>query len=106
MESQDDRLRRLLAQWRAPEPAGDFAANVQRRIRQLEPSRQPSFVDWLLNWLPRPALALAVAIIAGMTIGIGSGWVSVPPVQEARQNSTGPLAPGTLAGSYVPLTQR
>jgi hypothetical protein len=93
MNNQDDQLHRLLQQWREIEPAANFEAQVWRRIRQPA----PAWADWLRAWVPRPAVALPVAVAAGVVIGIGSGLFSVPAVPATEQLSF--LAPHTLAGS-------
>lgn len=95
MNHQDDQLHRLLQQWKEIEPASNFDAQVWRQIRQPEPNPAPSFADWLRGWLPRPALA--VAVVAGMVIGVTSGWLSLPVTRPSEQLSF--LAPDTLAGA-------
>ena len=57
MNQDDDKLRGLLEQWRDIEPAGNFEANVRRRIRlaAIEPQRTP----WLAVLLWRPAFVTA-----------------------------------------------
>jgi len=101
MNNQDDQLHRLLQQWKEIEPASNFDAQVWRRIRQSEPEPAPTFADWLRGWLPQPAFALATAVIVGAVIGASSGLFSAPP-----PGGLGLLAPDTLAGTYVRLTQR
>jgi len=93
MNHQDDQLHRLLQHWREVEPAGNFDAQVWRRIRQSEPARRP----WLIDWLPRPAWTLAAAVAVGLVIGIASGVFSAPVVPPTEQLSF--LAPTTLAGA-------
>lgn len=93
MNNQDDQLHRLLSQWREIEPTTNFAAQVWRRIRQPELVRRP----WIVEWLPRPAFAMAVSVVAGLVIGIFSGMYSAPVTPPTEQLSF--LAPVTLAGA-------
>jgi hypothetical protein len=98
MNENNNDLHRLLQQWKAIEPASNFDSQVWRQIRVGTTRRvvRPSFADWLLDWLPRPAFALPAAIVLGLIIGIGSGLFSVPVTPHTEQLSF--LAPDTLAG--------
>lgn len=93
----DQKLSRLLQQWQEIEPSSNFDAQVWRRIRQAEPATKPTFVDWLRELLPQPALALTAAVVVGLAVGVSSGLfsASVPPQTE----QLGFLAPDTLAGA-------
>lgn len=93
MNDYDDKLHALLRQWRDIEPAGSFEANVWRRIRQ---SARPEPVGWR-DWLPQPAWGLAAAVIVGVVVGAGSGWLAAPVTPAAEQ--LGFLAPQTLTGA-------
>ena len=88
-------LHQLLKQWNDIEPAGNFEANVWRRIRLAQPAPAPALADWLRAWLPRPVLALAAAVVAGVIIGAWSGLFSVP-TRSTEQLSF--LGRDTLAG--------
>lgn len=115
MNNQDDQLHRLLQQWKGIEPPANFDTQVWRRIRQAgtsraqrdaegeggNPEHASTFADWLRGWLPQPAFALAAAVIVGAVIGASSGLFSAP-----LPGGLGLLAPDTLAGTYVRLTQR
>lgn len=93
MNNQDDQLHRLLQRWEEIEPAGNFDAQVWRRVGETK----PTFADWLRDWLPRPALALTAATVAGVVIGVWSGLFSTPATRAPQQLSF--LAPDTLAGT-------
>ena len=99
MNNQDDQLHRLLQQWKDIEPASNFDAQVWRQIQAGTTRRvvRPSFADWLLDWLPRPAFALPAAVAVGLIVGIGSGLFSVPTPPRTEQLSF--LASDTLAGA-------
>ena len=105
MNPNDDKLNRLLRQWREIEPATNFDAQVWRRIRQSEPEHAPSFADWLRAWLPQPAFALTASRIVGVLIGASSGLFSVstpaPPTIELSF-----LGRDTLTGSFNQLSRR
>ena len=97
MNSNDDKLRALLRQWRDLEPGGNFEANVRRRIRlATEQPRQ----SWHGGFLYRPAFAVA-AIAISIVIGSTAGVLSAKgPAAELQFMSA-----GTLAGGYVRLSQ-
>jgi hypothetical protein len=101
----DDQLDQLLRQWKEIEPTADFDAAVWRRIAGTFPEHKPSFADWLRDavraWLPRPAFAMAAAVVIGAGIGVASGVFSVAP-----ERGFGFLAPDTLAGGYVRIAAR
>ena len=101
----DDQLNNLLRQWKEIEPSADFDARVWRKIAGTIPEHKPSFADWFRNsvraWLPRPAFAMAAAVVIGATIGVASGIFSVAP-----ERGLGLLALDTLAGGYVRIAQR
>ncbi len=112
MNNQDDQLHRLLQQWKEVEPASNFDAQVWRRITGTsrakrdavlgKPEHSPTVADWLRGWLPQPVFALAAAVIVGAVIGASSGLFSAP----SPPGGLGLIAPDTLAGTYVRLTQR
>lgn len=97
MNDQDEQLHRLLRQWPEIEPGPYFAAQVWRRI-QHAPAR-PTWADWLHSWVPRPALALPAAVVAGVVIGVSSALMSVPAAPAGEQLSF--LAADTLAGRLL-----
>src|ERR1041384_1647392 len=92
MKQDDDKLKALLHQWCDIEPAGNFEANVRRRIR-LATVEAPS--PWLL-WRPAFAIATAASIVIGVT---GGGLSS-----SHRQGEMQFMSAGTLAGGYTRLT--
>jgi len=96
-------LNQLLRHWRDIEPPGNFEANVWRRIRRAS-AEQPvrvNLTNWLrdLVWQPAFAVAIAMAVVIGVTGGMRSA--STPTTTTATE--VGFLSPGTLAGSYARL---
>lgn len=98
MNHNDDKLRGLLRQWRDIEPAGNFEANVWRRIRQ-ETSPAPSPVGGF-DWLWRPAFVMAASVAVSVTIGAVSGV----RLAAARNAALDTPPTHTLTGSYLALT--
>jgi hypothetical protein len=83
----DSDLSKLLRKWRDVEPAGNFEANVRRRIRLATP--EPKSI-----WLWRPAFA---AVALSIVIGASAGILSFNR-QHAEMDF---MSAGTLAGSYT-----
>jgi len=100
MNQKDDKLSSLLRQWRDVEPAGNFEANVRRRIRLAVVDSPRS--AWLagLSWRPAISVAVAVSVIIGSSAGIVTAVKSARPTSGELQF----LSAGTLAGSYVKLS--
>jgi len=97
MNHKDDKLSALLRQWRDVEPAGNFEANVRRRIRLANAeSSRPSWLAGLL-WRPAVAVAVVVSIVFGSSAGILSA-----NRQHAEMQF---MSAGTLAGGYERLTR-
>jgi hypothetical protein len=94
MNPNDDKLKQLLGQWREIEPRAQFEADVLRRIRQTAPQRQ----GWLERFGLQPIWVQAVAMLAGITIGLYAGLSPTPTTQDAAL-----LKPGTLTGNYVSM---
>ena len=73
---EDQRVERLLRASR-PEPDGEFAARLERRLLGAEPSRAPRRASWMPRLTLRPALAGAgaagllatAALVAGLAGG-------------------------------------
>ncbi len=93
MNDNDDKLRRLLATWKDIEPRPDFAADVLRRIRRIEPAH-PALV-WLTT---SPAWTYIAALAAGLLVGTYAAWAPV----SGRSDGT-LLHSGTVAGNYLSL---
>ena len=98
----DPQLSHLLRQWRAPEPPGNFDANVWRRIRLAESAPTSPLAGWLRRHLWHPALSLGAAAALGVAIGVFGGVFSTPVVEPPAQ-ATHFLSPGTLTGTYAQL---
>jgi hypothetical protein len=94
MNPSDDKLKQLLGQWREIEPRPQFNADVLRRIRQPLPQYQ----GWLERFGLQPIWAQAVAMLAGITIGLYAGLSPAPAAQAVAL-----LKPGTLTGNYVSM---
>jgi hypothetical protein len=94
MNQNDDKFKQLLGQWREIEPRAQFGADVLRRIRQAAPE-QPG---WLERFGLQPIWVQAVAMLAGITIGLHAGLNPAPAAQDAAL-----LKPGTLTGNYVSM---
>lgn len=90
----DDKLKQLLGRWREIEPRAQFEADVLRRIRQTAPER----ISWLDQFGLRPAWVQAVAMLAGIAVGLHAGLGPSPQSQN-----TALLKSGTLAGNYVSM---
>jgi hypothetical protein len=97
MNERDDKLHDALQHWRDIEPAGNFEANVRRRIR-LAASTEPR-QSWLAGLLWRPAFAVATAILVSVIIGSSAGALSSSRQRAELQF----MAAGTLAGGYARL---
>ena len=93
----DEQLQALMRQWRDIEPAGNFEANVRRRIRlaSTEP-RQSLLIE--LFW--RPAFAMTTAAVISIAIGSFTGILSSNRQRTEMQF----MSAGTLAGGYLQLT--
>lgn len=98
----------VLDEWTAPEPSPYFDTRLQARIRE-EKARQPA--GWW-NWVRRPALAAALAVVAvvGVTMyrgGIGrSGGenaATAPAPTIVATAATVPAEPGTAVGDLQAL---
>ena len=78
MNPNDDKLRALLNQWRGIEPKASFETDVWRRLRlaqTAEPARVSLF-DLLRQMLWRPTLAVSMAAIVSVLLGVsGRGEV-------------------------------
>lgn len=96
MNSQNDQLRTLLKQWLDIEPAGNFEANVRRRIRLAATEPRQS---WLVELFWRPAFAIASAVAISVIIGSSAGILSSGRQRAEMQF----MSAGTLAGGYARL---
>jgi hypothetical protein len=96
----DDKLRALLKQWRDIEPAGNFEANVRRRIRLA--ATVPARTSWRVELLWRPAFATAAALVLSVVIGAWAGMTTVNRQQVRAELQF--MSAGTLAGGYARLT--
>jgi hypothetical protein len=94
MNPSDDKLQQLLGQWREIEPRAQFEADVLRRIRQTAPQHQ----GWLEQFGLQPVWVQAVAMLAGITIGLHAGLNPAPTEKNGAL-----LKPGTLTGNYVSM---
>jgi hypothetical protein len=94
MNPNDDKLKQLLGQWREIEPRAQFEADVWRRIRQPAPQYQ----GWLERFGLQPIWVQAVAMLAGITIGLHAGLSPSPVTKDVAL-----LKPGTLTGNYVSM---
>jgi len=104
MSMNDKRLRELLKQWKDTEPCANFEANVWRRIRlaQAEHPKRVSLPQLVQRcWLWRPAMAVAVAVVASVVIGSSAGVLSKRGRTSVAPSELQFLGTGTLAGSYV-----
>jgi hypothetical protein len=97
----------LLDEWQAPEPSPYFDTRMQARLR--EEMERPA-TGWLnsLNWLRRPAwaIALAAVVFAGaLVIGISSkSSILQPETIATKPPSLGlPVQPGTAVGDLQAL---
>ncbi len=84
----------LMDEWRAPEPSPYFNSRLRARLREQAAER----VSWW-EMLRKPALALALTIIAALSVLLNSGK-SVKPGAQAFKNDvkvTQPQ-PGTAVG--------
>ena len=100
MNHNDDKLSARLRQWRDIEPAGNFEANVRRRIRlAVEPPRQ----SWLTGLLWRPAFAVAAAAVVSVAIGSSAGVMTAAKSARSTRGELRFMSAGTLAGGYAKL---
>ena len=111
MNDQDEKLSRLLRQWRDIEPRPTFEPDVLRRIRlEVARPRSTDLQAWLPAWLGAPrrlAVAAAVPLALALAIGVASVWV-LPPVDSRPPMPLGSLSVlerGTVAGNYVAMTE-
>jgi hypothetical protein len=105
MNGSDDQLRALLKRWREIEPTAQFEAGVWRRIRRAQAGQRErrTAVEWLRGWLPQPALAMTLAMVASALIGSSAGVLSVRRSATVATGELQFLGSGTLAGGYVNL---
>ncbi len=101
MNENDEKLSALLRQWRDVEPAGNFEANVRRRIRlaTAEAPRQ----SWLVELLWRPAFAVAAAVVLSVAIGSSAGVMTAAKSLRSTRGELQFMSAGTLAGGYAKL---
>ncbi len=104
MNENDEKLRTLLRQWRDIEPAGNFEANVRRRIR-LATAEAPQ-VSWLVELLWRPAFAVAAALVVSVAIGSSAGVMTATKSARAARGELQFMSAGTLAGGYAKLASQ
>src|SRR5579871_4727218 len=85
----------LMDEWVAPEPTPYFDVRLKARLREEAEKPQSR---WM--WLRRPALALAMAALLAVGIGLYQGGTGTPEITPP----TGPVAnvtaavPGTAVG--------
>ena len=60
----------LLDEWEAPEPSAYFDTRLQARLREEKAAEISGGRRGWLTWLPRPALAMAAALIIALGIGV------------------------------------
>ena len=75
---------RSLAAMVQPEPSGDFAAHVRRRITESAAAPRP----WFAGWVPATAATLALVAVTVWTIGYPPHWP-----QSVQERPFVPLAP-------------
>jgi len=85
----------LLDEWQAPEPSPYFDTRLQARLRE-EQAKQPA--SWW-QWIRRPALAGALALVAvvGVTVFERSHGVKPPDIVAVT------VTPGTAVGDLQAL---
>lgn len=90
----------LLEEWTAPEPSPYFEARLRARLRE-EAARPPSW--WA--WLRKPALAAAMALllVAGVSLFQGGGRVQPLAPAPSRTPPVAAAAPGTAVGDLQAL---
>ena len=105
MKHTDDKLHALLRSWKEIEPRVSFEADVNRRIRLAEAGQSASsgLVEWLQRIMWKPALGIAVAVVASVMLGASAGLLSVPRSNHNAQTELQFMAGGTLSGGYVKL---
>lgn len=59
----------LLDEWEAPEPSAFFDTRLHARLREEKASEAARGRGWLA-WLPRPALAMAAALLVAAGVGM------------------------------------
>lgn len=86
----------LLDEWQAPEPSPYFDTRLKARLREEQERAQAH--GWL-NWVRRPAFAIATAVllVASATIYIGRGH------NRPTDTATVTAAPGTAVGDLQRL---
>jgi anti-sigma factor RsiW len=95
----------LLDEWRAPEPSPYFDTRLQARLRE-EMARAAT--GWL-QWLRRPALAMALAAFllgGGLVIGYRSSrpyLTQLDAINTAPPELTVPVLPGSAVGDLQAL---
>jgi hypothetical protein len=98
MNSSDDKLKSLLAQWRNIDPPQDFDSAVWRRIRGTS-LEGPGWLEEIRAWVwTQPAWATVLAVVVGMAMGGYAGFSRAPDRGQVAL-----LRPGTLAGNYVSM---
>lgn len=72
MNPNDEELKTMLRTWQ-PKPidATEIRRAVWQRIEQEESCQQPRWVAFLIDWLSRPAIAVALFLVA---IGVGAAF--------------------------------
>ena len=100
-----ERLRRLLTEYRDISPSPDFNHHVWRqlRLRQTEPEPSLSFLLWLRQLTVRPPFSMPVAVVVALVIGVCAAMWSAPHQDSMVRNELDFMAAGTLAGSYGQL---
>lgn len=79
----------LLDEWEAPEPSPYWDVRMQALLREEQQRQQNTTAGWL-QWLRRPALSLAAALVLALGIGVTS------MMRFLHQDTTSaPLATGT-----------
>ena len=102
----DDKLNKVLRQWRDIEPSANFEAHVHRRIH-LAAAEEPewiSIVEWAHRLMWRPALAaVAAVIVVTSIIGSSAGVLTTRRTVSMGNSEMQFLSAGTLTGGYIKL---
>ena len=83
----------LLDEWQAPEPSQYFDVRLQARLREEAAKKEQSWFAWLRR--PVVAVAAAVVLVAGVTLGT---WV-----EQSRVPKVANLQPGTAVSDLQVL---
>ena len=95
----------LLDEWQAPEPSPYFDTRLKARLRG---EIAPPAAGWL-QWLRRPALAMALAaflLVAGVVIGYRSAkpyFSQLDAINTAPPELSVPVLPGSAVGDLQAL---